>query len=90
MEFRDDITPGDYLLINDLDSMYIIAYSKVDKYEIAPFIVWVFDDKVFGCSMTDCATYEVQKYGRKIEYLREWPKTWAWTIWRNPRYEKKN
>lgn len=81
LEFRSDITPGDYLLMNNLESIRIIAYSHVDKYDSFPFIVWVYNESAFGYGSGDYAVYEVQKHGRKVEYLREWPKTWTWSRW---------
>lgn len=81
MKFRHDITPGDYLLMNDLDSMYVLAYSTVDRYEPAPFTVWVYDDMAFGYGVDHSAAYEIQKHGRALETLREWPSTWTWIKW---------
>lgn len=79
MEFRNDITPLDYMFMTGEEIWYLIAYS-VEK-PSRPFVVEVIDSDALGWYRG--TLYDVNGKG---EYLSEWPKTWKWAAWK----EKEN
>lgn len=74
--FYHYVSPKDYLLINSIDEMRVLVYSKTDN--SLPFIV---DVSYYDCGNIVLYYAFGQEYYfgcRNKDYFKEWPKHWAW------------
>jgi hypothetical protein len=79
LEFRNDITPEDYGLIDHLPKL-IIVYSESEKNK--PFIVEVLDTDPWGWGSGILYEVRTKDYLCKFkEYISTWPKHWFWAEW---------